>query len=83
MTERLAESRTSKSIIGMPLYSIREGLALGLIRQVLLDGKNRCVQGFLVEKRRFSREDRILPFSAVSSFGQDGLMVERQSQLER
>lgn len=83
MTEELRADRTSKSIIGMPVYSIQEGTPLGMIKQILVDNKNKCVQGFIVEKRRFSKEERILPFPAVSGFGEDTLTVERQNFLER
>ncbi|MBQ6807935.1 MAG: PRC-barrel domain-containing protein [Firmicutes bacterium] len=83
MTEEKEKDRTSKSMIGMPLYSIQEGIPLGLIKQILISGKNKAVEGFLVEKRRFSREEKILPFPAVSGFGEDTLTVERQTLLER
>lgn len=83
MTEEIRIDRTSKSILGMPVYSIKEGIPLGTIKQILIDGKTNRVQGFIVEKRRFSREERILPFPAVTGFGEDTITVERQSLLER
>lgn len=83
MTEETRDDRASKSIIGMPVYSIQEGMALGFIKQILIEGKVGSVIGFILEKRRFSREERILPFSAVSGFGEDTITVERQNLLER
>lgn len=81
-TARAAE-RARGEILGMPVLSISEGAPLGHIRQVLIDGKTYCVQGFVVEKRRGGKDDRILPFPAVVSFGEDGVTIERQAQLER
>lgn len=83
MTEETRADRTSRSILGMPVYSIQEGQPLGNIKQILVDGKSNRVQGFIVEKRRFSREERFLPFAAVSGFGEDTLTVEKQGLLER
>ena len=83
MTEELQIDRTSKSILGMPVYSIKEGIPLGIIKQILIDGKTNRVQGFIVEKRRFSREERVLPFPAITGFGEDTITVERQGLLER
>ena len=84
MTENnCVAERARGDILGMPVISIQDGLVLGRIRQLLIDGKTYQVQGFLVEKRYGSKEDRILPFPAVASFGTDSITIERPSLLER
>lgn len=83
MEEKTRQERTSKSVIGMPVLSIAEGQPLGQIKQILIDVKNKAVQGFLLERRRFSRDERILPFSAVTGFGEDTITIEKYSLLER
>lgn len=75
--------RTSKSLLNMPVLCISDGQMAGLIKQILIDVKSKSVQGFLVERRRFSRDERILPFSAVAGFGEDTVTVEKPSLLER
>ncbi|MDO4581411.1 MAG: PRC-barrel domain-containing protein [Bacillota bacterium] len=77
------DEKASRKIIAMPLYSVKEGLPLGQVKSLLLDPKQKRVLGFLVEKRRFSKDERILPFSAVNSFGEDMISVERAGALER
>lgn len=77
------QERASRAIIGLPVISIQEGLVLGYIKQILIDGQNRLVQAFVVEKRRMGKEDRILPFSAVSGFGEDSITIEKLTLLER
>ena len=83
MNDSYTDTRTSKEIIGMPVYSITEGLPLGLIKNILIDAKNLLIQGFLVEKKKHSRDEKILPFAAVSSFGEDTITIEKQNLLER
>lgn len=78
-----ATERSRQSILGMPVLSIQEGIPLGNIKQLLLDGKTYCIQAFVVERRRLGKEDKLLPFSAVRSFGEDGITIETQTVLER
>lgn len=75
--------RSRGDTLNQAVLSISEGLELGRVKQVLLDGSSYCVQGFVVERRRGGKDDRILPLAAVSGFGEDGLTVEHQSLLER
>lgn len=77
------QERASRAVIGLPVLSIQEGLVLGYIKQILLDGQNLLVQAFIVDKRRMGKEDRLLPFAAVSGFGEDSVTVEKLSLLER
>ena len=75
--------RARSDVLGQPVLSIKEGLLLGRIRQILFDSTVNQVHGFIVERFRGGKDDRILPFSAISSFGEDGIMVESQTLLER
>ncbi len=77
-----ANERGSREIIGMPVYSIDEGLLMGTVRSLMLDTKNQVVQGFIIERRKFSRDERILPFSNVAFFGDDTITIQTKSQLE-
>ncbi|MEG1661730.1 MAG: PRC-barrel domain-containing protein [Clostridiales bacterium] len=74
---------TGKSLIGMPVYSIREGIGLGQVKSLLIEAKDQCVLALIVERRRFNREEKILPFSAISGIGEDAITVEKASLLER
>ena len=82
-TPQQTPERTSHSIVGMPVLSINEGLPLGQIRQIIIDARTFQAIGFLVERHRFSRDERILPFAAVSGFGADTITVPRLAVLER
>ncbi len=83
MPEQTSRDIQSRKIIGMPVYSCQEGLYLGNIKNLLVDVKDCLVQGFVVERRRLSKDERILPFTVVHSFGEDGITVETAGQMER
>lgn len=83
MAENINNDVASKKVIGMPVYSCQEGLYLGNIRQILIDSKLHSVQGFVLERRRLGKEERILPFAAVHNFGEDGVTVETAGSIER
>ncbi|NLF80788.1 MAG: hypothetical protein GX572_06320 [Clostridia bacterium] len=83
MAEKTIKDIGSRKIIGMPVYSCKEGLNLGNIKQLLIDSKTYLVQGFLLERKVLSKYERILPFTAVHQFGEDGVTVETASLLER
>lgn len=83
MAEKIIRDINSRKILGMPVFSCKEGLNLGNIRQVLVDIKTFTVQGFLLGKRKVAQYERILPFSAVFNFGEDSVTVETVSLLER
>jgi len=83
MVEKNVRDLSSRKILGMPVFSCKEGLNLGNIRQLLIDIKTFTIQGFLLGKRKVSQYERILPFSAVFNFGDDGVTVDTVSLLER
>jgi uncharacterized protein YrrD len=83
MSEQENRDIQSRKIIGMPVYSCKEGLYLGNIKNLLVDIRGCLVQGFVVERRRMSKDEKIIPFTAIHSFGDDGITIETATQMER
>lgn len=82
-TKKQMNSYPRSRILGMPVITIQEGFTAGSIKQILLDGKTYRVQGFLVERNRHGKEDKVLPFLAVHGFGKDSITIESFHALER
>jgi len=82
-TQKESYSYPRSRILGMPVITIREGFTAGTVKQILLDGKTYRVQGFLVERNKHGKEDKVLPFSAVHGFGKDSITIESFHALER
>jgi len=83
MNKRMGKDLSSKKILGMPVYSCTEGIYLGNIRNILIDTGSYTVLGFILERRKTAKDERILPFDAVHSFGEDGITVNGAAMLER
>ena len=75
--------RGSRKMLGLPVYSIQEGNNLGNIKGFILDAQEKSLLAFVVERRRVSKEEKMLPFTAVNSIGEDAVTVEHLNALER
>ncbi len=81
--DNISNDKASRKILGMAVYSIAEGQNLGLIKGLVIDGKEHCLLALIVEKKRLTKDERILPFKAVNSIGDDVITIERLGLLER
>lgn len=73
----------SKRIISMPVYSIQEGNHLGTVKSLLIDNGEKAVAGLIVERRRFNREERFIPYSHIQSVGEDVITIDKASVVDR
>ena len=83
MEERQEQLKPSKKLMGMAVYSVQEGQNLGQVKNLVIDAKEKRLLAMVVEKKRLTREDKLLPFAAVKSVGDDVVTVERGQALER
>ena len=67
----------SKKTLAMPIYSIQEGNYLGSVKGLLIDSSAKAVCGLVVERRRFNREARFIPFNHIKSIGEDVITVDK------
>jgi uncharacterized protein YrrD len=63
---------------GIQVVGLREGLAIGKAKDVILDLSTGCVTGFRV---RSHWQKRLLPFNKVKSIGRDAIIVESAADL--
>lgn len=73
----------AKRIIGMPVYSIQEAQQLGNVKSLLIDNREKRISGIIVERRRFSREERLISFTHIQSVGEDVITVDKSLVAER
>ena len=67
MDERQDQLRASKKLLGMDVYSVLEGQNLGQVRSLVIDAKEKCLLALVVEKKRLTKEEKLLPFAAVKT----------------
>jgi uncharacterized protein YrrD len=64
---------------GMPIVSMREGIKLGTIEELLVDVPSLRMAAAQV---KVDHERALLPFSAIRGIGPDAIMVEQSGDLE-
>ncbi|MGI6361812.1 MAG: PRC-barrel domain-containing protein [Bacillota bacterium] len=73
----------SKKILAMPVYSIQEGQNMGLVKNIIIDAKEKKVVALLLEKRRMGKEERLIPFINIKSIGDSAIIIDRAINAER
>jgi len=75
--------KMSKKILAMPVYSVQEGQHLGFVKGLVIDPKERAIAAIIIERRRMSREERIISFQNIASIGDDAITVAKANTAER
>ncbi|GEM_PF-2334253 len=75
--------KLSRKVRALPVYSINEGVFLGSVRLLLIDPAAKQVVALLLERRRLAKEERILPFSAIISIGDDAITIQNSTDIQK
>jgi len=73
----------ARELLGMPILSIKDGMPVTSVRGILLDGENKCAAALICDKKRYVKDERLLPFAAIQSLGEDAITVPQLSAIER
>lgn len=75
--------KMSKKILAMPVYSVQEGQHLGFVKGLVIDPKERAIAAIIIERRRMSREERVISFQNIASIGDDAITIAKANTAER
>jgi uncharacterized protein YrrD len=73
--------KTSKEIIGLPVFSIAEVLNLGDIKDLLINPDSGTVDYVVVAPQNTIKENGLIPFANVVGIGEDALTVRTQDKM--
>lgn len=73
--------KKSQEIIGLPVFSIVDGIKLGQVEDLVINPEEGKVDFILVRNGSWYTGGRILPYTAVMSVGEDALTTESGSLL--
>ena len=68
-------------IIGLKVYTLRQGKHVDKVEDVLFDPLTQKVAGFLVGPKRLLAESRAIPLTAVRHIGPDAVLVEDERSI--
>lgn len=75
--------KASKKILGLPVFSIKEGQKLGQVKELVIDHDNKSISGLIIQSKGIFREDRVIPYGKIKNIGQEAIIVETHTSLER
>ncbi|MZP29292.1 hypothetical protein GTO91_06170 [Heliobacterium undosum] len=73
----------SKSLLTRPIVSLDEGQRLGTVRGLVVDPEALEVVALQVDQKGLFREQKIIPYTKVHSIGDDAIVIDRSSQVQR
>ncbi len=73
--------RTFSLLKGLPVYELKNGVKLGDVCDLCISDEG-VVEGLLVKKKSLLKKKHFIKIQNVDSFGNDGVMVQREQVLE-
>jgi len=67
--------RRARSIVGLPIISLGEGLRVGEVRDLIFDPDKRSVAALVVSEASWRRDAEMVPIEKVRSFGRDAITI--------
>ncbi len=73
--------KKSQEIIGLPVFSIIDGIKLGQVKDLVINPEEGKVDFILVSNGSWYTGGKVLPYQAVMSVGEDAVTTESETQL--
>lgn len=73
----------SKKFIGMPVISLEEGQRIGKIKELVVNPVTKVVAALLIEQKGWFKDQKFIPYSKVSSVGNDAITVEQSNSVQK
>lgn len=67
----------------MPVYSVNEGEAIGRVKEVVIDPKDKCLLALAVDKGGWYHDVRVIPAGKINTIGDDIIMVDEKQSAEQ
>lgn len=68
--------RRARSIIGLPVISLGEGLRVGEVRDLIFDPDKRSVAALVMSEASWRRDAELVPVEKIRSFGRDAITID-------
>jgi uncharacterized protein YrrD len=67
--------RRARTIIGLPVVSLAEGIRVGEIRDVVFDPERQRIAGLIVAEATWRHDAEVVPIDRIRSFGRDAITI--------
>lgn len=73
--------RRARSVIGLPIVSLAEGLRVGEVRDLVFDPDGHTVAALVVSEASWRHDAELIPIEKIRSFGRDAVTISDLSGL--
>jgi len=67
--------RRARTVIGLPIISLAEGLRVGQVKDLVFDPDGRTIAALIVSEATWRRDAELVPIEKVRSFGRDAITI--------
>lgn len=75
--------RRARTIIGLPVISLAEGIRVGEVKDVVFDPEGRKIAALVITEASWRHDAEIIPMDKVRSFGRDAVTIYAMDGLIR
>lgn len=70
-------------LLDMPVFSLNEAEAIGLVKNIIIDPAEKCLLALAVDNRGWYRDVRVIPAGKIRSIGEDVINIDEKQSAKR
>lgn len=70
-------------LLDMPVFSINEAEAIGVVKNIIIDPVEKCLLALAVDKRGWYHDVRVIPAAKIRSIGEDVINIDEKQSAQR
>ncbi len=70
-------------LLDMPVFSINEAEAVGVVKNIIIDPVEKCLLALAVDKRGWYHDVRVIPAAKIRSIGEDVINIDEKQSAKR
>lgn len=67
--------RRARTVVGLPIISLAEGLRVGTVKDLVFNPAGRMVAALVISEAGWRRDAELVPIAKVRSFGRDAITI--------
>ena len=75
-SEAVSNEVNAMYLLDMPVFSINEAEAIGVVKNIIIDPVEKCLLALAVDKRGWYHDVRVIPAAKIRSSGEDVINID-------
>ncbi len=82
-SEAVSNEVNAMYLLDMPVFSINEAEAIGVVKNIIIDPVEKCLLALAVDKRGWYHDVRVIPAAKIRSIGEDVINIDEKQSAKR